>query len=415
VFGAGGFMKRASVLLGFLAAIFTLAMGARNAASAGDPVGLVAHEWGTFTSVAGADGAAVDWLPLGGPTDLPCFVERYKNLRLLKFNLGGPRVLTYDAARTNLWGKVRMETPVVYFYAREPQSVDVRVSFRRGLMSEWYPHAAVRQQDVTPAALASPTLKSTIEWRDVKVVPGSKEDFRTEPGASHYYAARDTDATPVFVNGQQEKFLFYRGVGGFDVPVSAVVLENGGVRVRNLGSRALRGVILLENRGGRVKYRLHGSLDGEATLAAPQGIADPAVIRVELERLLTDAGLYPREARAMVATWRDSWFEEGTRVFYVLAPQDVDAVLPLSIDPAPDQVARVFVGRMEVITPAALASVRAAVAANDAAALQRHGRFLGPIADRIVAAGVSAGEAERIRSITNAAFASYTGRLASCQ
>jgi len=34
------------------------------------------HEWGTFTSIAGSDGRAVDWLPLRGSTDLPCFVER---------------------------------------------------------------------------------------------------------------------------------------------------------------------------------------------------------------------------------------------------------------------------------------------------------------------------------------------------
>ena len=34
------------------------------------------HEWGTFTSIAGADGMAVEWLPQAGPTDLPCFVER---------------------------------------------------------------------------------------------------------------------------------------------------------------------------------------------------------------------------------------------------------------------------------------------------------------------------------------------------
>jgi hypothetical protein len=38
--------------------------------------GLVAHEWGTFTSVAGEDGRPVQWLPHAGPTDLPDFVGR---------------------------------------------------------------------------------------------------------------------------------------------------------------------------------------------------------------------------------------------------------------------------------------------------------------------------------------------------
>ena len=35
---------------------------------------LVVHEWGTFTSIAGPDGQAVQWRPLTGPSDLPCFV-----------------------------------------------------------------------------------------------------------------------------------------------------------------------------------------------------------------------------------------------------------------------------------------------------------------------------------------------------
>jgi len=44
---------------------------------------LTVHEWGTFTSVAGPDGKAAQWLPLAGPGDLPCFVERFQN-RLFK-------------------------------------------------------------------------------------------------------------------------------------------------------------------------------------------------------------------------------------------------------------------------------------------------------------------------------------------
>src|SRR2546423_8566524 len=35
---------------------------------------LIVHEWGTFTSIASKDGAAVDWRPLNGSSDLPGFV-----------------------------------------------------------------------------------------------------------------------------------------------------------------------------------------------------------------------------------------------------------------------------------------------------------------------------------------------------
>ena len=35
---------------------------------------LIVHEWGTFTSIAGKNGVALDWRPLNGPSDLPKFV-----------------------------------------------------------------------------------------------------------------------------------------------------------------------------------------------------------------------------------------------------------------------------------------------------------------------------------------------------
>ena len=46
-----------------------------------DPPGLNVHEWGTFTSVAGENGTAMTWQPFGGPTDLPCFVDRFRGFK----------------------------------------------------------------------------------------------------------------------------------------------------------------------------------------------------------------------------------------------------------------------------------------------------------------------------------------------
>ena len=91
---------------------------------------LTAHEWGTFTAIAGKDGRAVEWLPLGLPryppsTDLPQFVEHINGVN---FKLG-------------LRGTIRMETPVLYFYSPHDVTVSVRVAFSKGLITEWYPHA----------------------------------------------------------------------------------------------------------------------------------------------------------------------------------------------------------------------------------------------------------------------------------
>ena len=37
-------------------------------------VPVVAHEWGTFTTVADEQGNPTEWLPLSGQSDLPCLV-----------------------------------------------------------------------------------------------------------------------------------------------------------------------------------------------------------------------------------------------------------------------------------------------------------------------------------------------------
>src|SRR5882757_9641072 len=81
---------------------------------------LVVHEWGTFTSIAGKDGVALEWRPLNGSSDLPKFVhtsqEEAKGLRHPRF-------------KGDLTATVRMETPVVYFYADKEMDVQFKVDF----------------------------------------------------------------------------------------------------------------------------------------------------------------------------------------------------------------------------------------------------------------------------------------------
>ena len=85
----------------------------------------------------------------------------------------------------------------------------------------------------------------------------------------------------------------------------------------------------------------------------------------------------------MVETWKDSWFEEGSRLIYIVPPDAVDAILPLEVTPAPSQVVRVFVGRMELVTAQTKRSVESAIAKSDWQALGRYGRFLDPILQRM--------------------------------
>jgi hypothetical protein len=375
-------------------------------------VPITVHEWGTFTTVAGDNGQAINWLPLGGPVDLPCFVERYKNRLFKVFLADAPVPLDYQAARTGLLGKVRMETPVLYFYAPSATAARVSVKFPRGVMTEWYPKAAVTQPVIDTGSLRNPELQSTIEWSNIAIQPGAAETFPRGSEPSHYYAARATDAAPLLVAGQQEKFLFYRGVAGFDVPLSAEALGNGGVRVRNLGAEPLPHVILFSSYGGRMGYRAASGLRGDVTFDAPALTGTFASFRTELEAMLVGGGLYQKEAAAMIDTWHDSWFEDGTRVFYVLPSRTVDAILPLTVTPAPASVARVFVGRMEVMAPSTIHAVAAAIEKKDTAALAPYARFLGPITERFLATDAAASS---VRDVTNAAYASYVAKASSCR
>ncbi len=147
--------------------------------------------------------------------------------------------LDYASAPGRVVGRVRMETPVLWVLclaadARRPCGSTCAAA--RGLRTSAFPSASVTQPAVAEHALANPNLWSTIAWPTVQIEPGASASFPAGAGPSHYYAARATDAAPVRVGDQREKFLFYRGVAGFDAPISAAVLDDGTVRLKDLAA-----------------------------------------------------------------------------------------------------------------------------------------------------------------------------------
>lgn len=339
---------------------------------------LTVHEWGTFTAIAGKDGRAVEWLPLGLPryppsTDLPQFVEHINGVN---FKLG-------------LRGTIRMETPVLYFYSPRELTASVKVSFAKGLITEWYPHA----DHVQPAGVLTDTSLSrlskdgSIEWNRVAVSPNLAGEFATEEQPNRYYAARETGSSPLRIQTskgeQREKFLFYRGVSASPLPISARLTSDGKLAVESLSGDEIPNAILFERRGERVGYRVIGSLTDATTVDPPVLNESIDSLCGDLEEILVVQGLYRDEAHAMIETWKDSWFEEGSRLIYFLPSGFVDKVLPLTIDPVPGQIVRVFVGRLEIVTPATAKAVRTALAHNDEATLDKYGRFLRPILDSL--------------------------------
>jgi hypothetical protein len=377
-------MKSTIRLVWFVAPVLAISSAVLLAAAeinSAEPSGLTVHEWGTFTSVAGEDGAAVDWDALGCKSDLPGFVNDFG----------------YRGFKWRLQGTVRMETPVMYFYSSRELEAQVKVAFPHGLITEWYPQAeyevyqksrvngSVRRlaANLNGIDTSLRSLTGAIEWKHITVQPDTVPTLPVESGPSRYYAARETDAAPIAVGDQHEKFLFYRGVGRFPVPLSARLSGDGKIVVENPGHDPIPSVILFENRAGRLGYRNAGAVEDAVTFDPPSLDGSLPALRYDLEAALVAQGLFPKEAQAMVETWRDSWFEEGSRLIYIVPSRMIDATLPLQVEPAPSAAARVFVGRIELVTPETERTVEEAIAKSDWPTIDRYGRFLDPILRRI--------------------------------
>jgi hypothetical protein len=336
---------------------------------------LVVHEWGTFTSVAGQDGSALIWRPLNVESDLPAFVYSVDSGNTW-------RGLRYPS-KSGLAVRVRMETPVLYFYAQEEMSVAVKVGFPSGRITEWYPTAKVNKGD--------------IDWGEVRVMPGAQVYLPNDFRENHYYPARETDAAAIQVRHdqaiEQEKFLFYRGVGNFDLPLSAKLAEDK-VAIKNVGEESVTKAVLFENRNGKVGYRIADLTSTETVLSRPELRSDMKDLRRDLKAMLIAGGLFEKEAEAMLNTWRNSWFEEGLRVFYIMPRKTIDSVLPIDINPQPANLVRVLVGRTEMITPEMESNVTAQLKTlNDSSEslrqtavkeINRYGRFTESILTQIL-------------------------------
>jgi hypothetical protein len=354
----------------FVMILFALTLCLSHAAVQQPPQNdLTVHEWGTFTSIADPDGCAMDWLPLTGSTDLPSFVEHFRDV----------------AFKGGLRGTVRMETPVLYFYSPQETTVSVDVSFPKGLITEWYPHSDSANSGLTSKDYALVMMKRPggISWPSVHIDPHAASDFPTDSSQNHYYAARQTSSAPIEVSTpagtQREKFLFYRGVAAFSPPITATASADNTVSLQNDSSDPIPNLILFERRGAQLGYRVLGPLRDQASLAPPVLDGSLDSLYFTLESMLVSEGLYPDEAHAMLETWKTSWFEEGSRLVYIAPRAFVDSVLPLHIYPAPTNTTRVFVGRLELVTPRTQCAVESAFLHGDRATLAKYGRFLEPI------------------------------------
>src|SRR5689334_13443822 len=122
-------MRRSRWGLGVVLVATAAAWAVRGLAKG--PSDVVVHEWGTFLSMSGSDGAVLDGM-YHEEHSLPGFVHARSRdgLRIPSVVLKG-------------------ETPVIYFYTDVPQRVRLDVRFPRGVWTQWYPQAQVVSPQVT--------------------------------------------------------------------------------------------------------------------------------------------------------------------------------------------------------------------------------------------------------------------------
>jgi hypothetical protein len=366
--------------------------------AAADPGGMVVHEWGTFLAMNGSDGVSLDGM-YHEEHALPSFVHSRSRDQLKLIS-----------------SIVKGETPVIYFYTGRSSRVQVEVGFPTGLWTQWYPQAAIVGPGLAQVGSPPRLRNGRIIW-NVDVVPPSTADARLPATSADalWNHARQVDAAYVRATNtaragaprEWERFIFYRGLGEAPLPMQVHVAGER-ITARSTEHEGLQHLFILRVENGRGTYKYLPTLEGRATVSHPVPNFDRALpieqfaekLAGDIERRLIESGLFEKEARAMVNTWRGSYFTtDGIRVLFVLPQSWTERYIPMRITPSPAKLVRVMVGRIEVLSAERERRAEQAVRDLDAsdplirenafAALRGEGRYVEPIIRRTLRTSTS--------------------------
>ncbi|HEY7090438.1 MAG TPA: hypothetical protein VH518_20240 [Tepidisphaeraceae bacterium] len=357
---------------------------------------LVVHEWGTFTSLQDENGRALGAINQD-VEPLPDFV---KNLFPADTSSPFSKGVAVSPDVT-----MRLETPVVYFHppqGSKPLDVSFSAEFHGGLLTQFYPDATF----TPPSEKIGRDTVGKLQWRNLTVGTGKPGPATT---SRVWLAPRKVNAADVTAaNGDNERYLFYRGVGHLDSPLR---VQHDGGTLRISGHSNILCDLLESLRVDDLWY-LDVAADGRSAFRKlpptlitqsesmrlncstaeafePSEYANDGItkLRAEMKPALMKAGLFDDEAEAMLNTWEEAYFKSpGTRVLYIVPRIWVDSILPikLSVDA---QIERVMVGRIDLVTPKQRQLARQYLAisdrgiANAQLLYKQLGRFAGPIID----------------------------------
>ncbi|NND96991.1 MAG: hypothetical protein HKN47_06645 [Pirellulaceae bacterium] len=339
----------------------------------------VLHEWGTFTAVIGSDGTHLDGVHLED-APLPEFVYELDDTPKLQ-RAGVPeqrftKGRAIDPARQFVGVNVRLETPVLYFYTDESFDAQVDVGFRGGSIGQWFPQRSGGEAPAPAGQLDfNQPRDGSIRW-NVLVEPATDDAaqrvFRSGELPCWLYPRYPDSALVTNAQNETEKYLFYRGLGRMELPVTFTATDTQLV-ASNTGKHAVPQWLVFDlNENRQARWSVRGPLRPGTTSSSVNLDSQPynADWKQELYadgvKMLMDAGLFRKEADAMLQTWWASYFETpGLRVFWIVPRAQVDRVLPLQVSPEPKQTERVIVGRSEILRPSFEAKLVAGFAAAD--------------------------------------------------
>lgn len=361
---------------------------------------LVVHEWGTFTSLQDEGGRTVGGI---NSDDVPvppfCHMVRADLIQSLQN-------LSQGAPRSHPDVTMRLETPVMYFHlppGAQPVKVDVTARFLGGWLTQYYPYAVADAPGLSgsgfPGHLTDKTV-GTLSWKQVTV--GSEGTVR-ETKDPVWLAPRKVDAAMLSVDApmkqvETERYLFYRGVGHLESPVTfrtnrdqLEILSNldpeSGLDAQSIrhiwqyemredGSCAFQVILPLKLTKDR-KLPLGNINAGIAN--ADFAASNLASFKTVMHSALVADGLFADEAIALLNTWEASYFKApGKRILFLLPQTWTDRYLPVTLS-VPAKISRTMVGRVELVTPEHRQLLKQIAAESDLdkqnAAYDKLGRF----------------------------------------
>lgn len=340
----------------------------------------VVHEWGTFTSVMGSNGQRLGGLhheeeklpsfivgrdllnenteaflpPDFGDAPAPlrdkCPPSKGLNVCDTPEPIPGYKVRPEDVTQ-------KMETPVIYFYSDERVQSRVTVDFPQGIISQYFPAPI----SFSPAIGKVQALRGGRTVFDVEVTKERLVLPKVESG-NVYAPAREVSSNDIRSGNQNERFIFYRGLGDFTTNLNISSPTGDGILLQNHG-QAISSVILLDVTSSTGAVRSLGSLDEKATLhfnskdlayfrtkqVLPRAEFETAAQNIIVEALV-QSGLTQEESLAMFNTWKTSYLKsKGLRALYVLSRKETDSLLPITVSPKPTELVRTLVGRIEIL------------------------------------------------------------------